>query len=41
MTSKEAIKAFTDLMHKESWNDIRFKCIIDLIKQLKKDNIIQ
>ena len=41
MTSKEAIKAFTDLMHKEQWNDIRFKCIIDLIKQLKKDNIIQ
>ena len=41
MSYKEAIKAFTDLMHKEHWNGIRFQCILDVIKQLKKENIIQ
>ena len=41
MSYKEAIKAFTDLMHKEHWNGIRFQCILDVIKQLKKEKFIK
>lgn len=41
MTAKEAIKSFTDLMNKESFNKIRFQCMINVIKQLQKENYIQ
>ena len=41
MTSKEAINAFTKLMNKSQYFKLRCPHIINIVKQLKKDNIIQ